>query len=144
GRWCHEVTGTQVEGCAAHAAPRALEVQHNRSARFEWCDVMALGRENTRWFVYSGVFVALAQGLFYSAGAVAPSLVVAPLVPLPLIFRLIFARQLNPDHEVSGLRVIVGSVISIVGACTVSIDTDLILDALSVPEPLASVRRWRI
>ena len=107
-------------------------------------NVMALKRENVRWFVYSGVFVALAQGLFYSAVAVAPIMVVAPLMQLSLIFRLVFARQLNPDHEVFGPLVIIGSVVSIAGACTVSIDTDLILAALAVPEPLASLLRWRI
>jgi drug/metabolite transporter (DMT)-like permease len=107
-------------------------------------NVMALKRENVRWFVYSGVFVAAAQGLFYAAVAVAPIMLVVPLMQLSLIFRLIFAWQLNRDHEMFDALVIVGSVISIAGACAISIDTDLILDAFAVPEPLAHLLRWRI
>jgi hypothetical protein len=40
-------------------------------------NVSALKRENLRWFLYSGVFVAMAQGLYYSALAIAPIMVVA-------------------------------------------------------------------
>jgi drug/metabolite transporter (DMT)-like permease len=107
-------------------------------------NVMALKRENVRWFMYSGVFVAAAQGLFYSAVAVAPIMLVVPLMQLSLIFRLIFAWWLNRDHEMFDVLVIVGSVISIAGACAISIDTDLILDTFCVPEPLAHLLRWRI
>jgi drug/metabolite transporter (DMT)-like permease len=107
-------------------------------------DVSALKRENIRWFAYSGVLVALAQGLFYSALAVAPIMLVAPLLQLSLVFRLLFARWLNPEHEVFGALVIAGVVISIVGACGISIDTNIILDALAMPEGLADVLRQRI
>ena len=107
-------------------------------------NVMTLKRENIRWFVYSGVFVALAQGFFYSAVAVAPIMFVMPLMQLALVFRLIFARWLNPEHEVFGAQVIIGAAISIAGACAVSIDTDVILKALGVPEALAHVLRWQI
>jgi drug/metabolite transporter (DMT)-like permease len=107
-------------------------------------NVMALKRENVRWFVYSGVFVAAAQGLFYSAVAVAPIMLVVPLLQLSLIFRLIFAWQLNRDHEVFDALVILGSAISIAGACAISIDTDLILETFAVPQPLAHLLRWQI
>jgi hypothetical protein len=40
-------------------------------------NVSALKRENLRWFLYSGVFVAMAQGLYYSALAIAAIMVVA-------------------------------------------------------------------
>jgi drug/metabolite transporter (DMT)-like permease len=105
--------------------------------------VMALKRENVRWFVYSGAFVAAAQGLFYSAVAIAPIMLVVPLMQLSLIFRLIFGWQLNRDHEVFNAVVIVGTAISIAGACTVSVNTDLILGAF-VPDALAQLLRWRI
>jgi len=107
-------------------------------------NVMALKRDNVRWFVYSGVFVAAAQGLFYSAVAVAPIMLVVPLLQLSLIFRLMFAWQLNRDHEVFDALVIIGSAISIAGACAISIDTNLILDTFAVPEPLAHLLRWQI
>src|SRR5262249_21056762 len=107
-------------------------------------NVMALRRENLPWFVYSGVFVAMAQGFLYSAVAVAPIMFVMPLMQLALVFRIIFAMWLNPQHEVFGWKVIAGSAISILGACTVSIDTDVILHALGVEGVPARLLRWQI
>jgi drug/metabolite transporter (DMT)-like permease len=107
-------------------------------------NVMSLKRENIRWFVYSGVFVAAAQGLFYSAVAVAPIMVVMPLMQLSLVFRLVFSTWLNRDHEVFGPLVVLGAFVSVVGACTVSMDTDAIVDALALPDALARALRWRV
>jgi drug/metabolite transporter (DMT)-like permease len=107
-------------------------------------NVMTIKRENIRWFVYSGVLVALAQGFFYSAVAVAPIMLVMPVLQSALVFRLIFARCLNPTHEVFGAQVIIGAAISIIGACTVSVDTDTILEALGVPETLGHLLRWQV
>jgi drug/metabolite transporter (DMT)-like permease len=107
-------------------------------------NVMALGCENARWFIYSGILVAVAQGLFYSAIAIAPIMLVVPMMQLSLIFRLLISAKLNPHHEVFGAPVIVGSFISIAGAFTVSVDTDLILNTFAIPETLASPLRWQI
>ena len=88
--------------------------------------------------MYSGIFVAAAHGFLYSALAVAPIMLVAPLLQLSLVFRFLFALILNPHHEVFGFVVIVGTIVSIVGACAIAIDTDLILRAVAIPEPFAS------
>jgi uncharacterized membrane protein len=109
-----------------------------------WREVSAVERENIRWFVYSGVFVAFAQGLFYSVVAVAPVMLVAPLLQFSLVFRLLFSKWLNPHHEVFGALVAVGVAASILDAIAVSVDTDLVLHALAVPDSLARVLRWRI
>jgi drug/metabolite transporter (DMT)-like permease len=107
-------------------------------------DVLAMKRENIPWFVCSGVFVAAAQGLFYSAVAVAPIMLVLPLMQLSLLFRLIFSTWLNPHQEVFGPLVIFGTVISLTGACMVSVNTDFILGALTIPEALLHVLRWQL
>lgn len=107
-------------------------------------NVMSVSRENSRWFVYSGVFVAAAQGFLYSALAVAPIMLVIPLLQLSLVFRFLFALLLNPHHEVFGFLVVFGSVVSIVGACAVSIDTNLILATLPIPEALAAALRSQL
>ena len=107
-------------------------------------NVVALKRENVRWFAYSGLFVALAQGFFYSAVAVAPVMLVMPILQMSLVFRLIISTWLNPDHEVFGPIIIMGAAISVLGSLTVSIDTEFILGALSVPESLGQVLRWRV
>jgi drug/metabolite transporter (DMT)-like permease len=102
-------------------------------------NVMQVRGDNARWFVYSGIFVAAAQGFLYSALAVAPIMLVAPLLQLSLVFRFLFALLLNPHHELFGAMVVFGSIVSIVGACAVSIDTDLILAALALPQALAGM-----
>ena len=93
-------------------------------------EVMALKRENARWFVVSGIFVAMAQGFFFAAVAVAPVLLVMPLLQTSLIFRMLFSTWLSPDHEVFGWAVLAGVVVSISGALLVSIDTGMILSAV--------------
>jgi drug/metabolite transporter (DMT)-like permease len=107
-------------------------------------NVTMVSAENARWFVYSGIFVAAAQGFLYSALAVAPIMLVVPLLQLSLVFRFLFAYLLNPHHEVFGFLVVFGSVVSIAGACAVSVDTNVILHALAIPEPLASVLRSQL
>ena len=107
-------------------------------------NVMALRRDNIPWFVYSGVFVAMAQGFLYAAVAVAPIMLVIPLMQLTLVFRIIFAMWLNPEHEVFGWKVIAGSAISLIGACTISLDTDVILGALGIEGAAARLLRWQV
>jgi uncharacterized membrane protein len=107
-------------------------------------NVAAVQRDNIWWFVYSGLFVAVAQGFLYAAVAVAPIMVVIPMLQSTLIFRLFFGMWLNPEHEVFGLTIIIGSVVSIIGACAVAIDTAIVVDVLHIPEGLANLLQWQI
>jgi hypothetical protein len=63
---------------------------------------------------------------------------------MSLVFRLIISTWLNPDHEIFGPVVIAGAAISLVGSLTVAIDTDFILSALSIPDALTALLRWRL
>jgi drug/metabolite transporter (DMT)-like permease len=136
------VTGV-LGGLIAYGAATAVMVMGAASPAFR-ANVSALNRENLRWFLYSGVFVALAQGLFYSALAIAPIMLVAPLMQLSLIFRFGFARAMNPHHEVFGPLVTLGTALAIIGACMISIDSNLILDTLSLPASIDAHLRLRI
>jgi drug/metabolite transporter (DMT)-like permease len=107
-------------------------------------NVVALNRGNARWFALSGVFVAAAQGFFFAAVAVAPVMLVMPLLQLSLAFRMLFSTWLNPSHEVVGPLVLTGVIISVAGALMVSIDTGLIVHALKVPEAIAHALLWRV
>jgi uncharacterized membrane protein len=107
-------------------------------------NVLALRPENVRWFVYSGVFVAMAQGFFFAAVSVAPVLLVMPILQLSLAFRFMFSAWLNPHHEMFGPPVLIGIATSITGAMMVSIDTGLIAQALAVPDAVARVLLWRL
>jgi drug/metabolite transporter (DMT)-like permease len=107
-------------------------------------EVMALRRDNARWFALSGVFVAMAQGFFFAAVAVAPIMLVMPLLQMSLVFRVLLSTWLNPDHEVFGAFVLAGIATAISGALMVSIDTELILSALRIPDGVADILRWRV
>jgi drug/metabolite transporter (DMT)-like permease len=107
-------------------------------------NVFSITRSNARWFAASGVFVAAAQGFFFAAVAVAPVMLVMPLLQLSLVFRMLFSTWLNPAHEIVGPLVLAGVVISVAGALMVSVDTALIVNALGLPEPLARALLWRV
>jgi drug/metabolite transporter (DMT)-like permease len=107
-------------------------------------NVAALRLDNARWFAMSGVFVAAAQGFFFAAVAVAPVMLVMPLLQLSLAFRMLFSTWLNPAHEIVGPLVLAGVVVSVSGALMVSIDTGLIVHTLAVPEPLARLLLLRV
>jgi drug/metabolite transporter (DMT)-like permease len=132
-----------VGGLISYGAATAVMAIGALSPAFR-ANVAALNRENLRWFLYSGVFVALAQGLFYSALAIAPIMVVMPLMQLSLVFRFGFAKTMNRHHEVFGPLVTLGTVLAIAGACLISIDSNLILDTLGLPATIDGVLRWRI
>jgi uncharacterized membrane protein len=130
--------GTIAYGAATAAMIIGLALPSLRA------NVGALRRENVQWFLYSGVFVAAAQGFFYSALSIAPIMLVAPLMQLSLVFRFGFANALTPHHEVFGWHVIIGSALSILGACMIAVDTGVILHALPLPLPIDDFLRWRI
>ena len=102
---------------------------------------MAVSSENARWFVYSGIFVAAAHGFLYSALAVAPIMLVAPLSATLLGLPLPLRAPAQPTPRGVRLRSRLGTLVSILGACAIAIDTQLILHALAIPEPLATYLR---
>lgn len=133
------ILGGFIAYCAATAV-LAMALLWPRLRR----EVTAIKRENIRWFVYSGVFVAMAQGFFFAAVAVAPIMVVSPLLQFSLLFRFLFSKLLNPDHEVFGWLVVAGVTTSILGSLAVAADTDAILRFLPLPEWFAVALRWRL
>jgi len=107
-------------------------------------NVFSMTQSNARWFAASGVFVAAAQGFFFMGVAVAPVMLVMPLLQFSLVFRMLFSTWLNPAHEIIGPLVLAGVVISVAGALMVSVETSLIVSALGLPEPLAHILLWRV
>jgi drug/metabolite transporter (DMT)-like permease len=99
---------------------------------------------NARWFAFSGVLVAAAQGFFFCAVALAPVLFVMPLMQTSLAFRMLFSTWLSPHHEVYGALVLAGVAISLIGALLVSMDSAFIVGAVPLPEALARFLLWRV
>jgi drug/metabolite transporter (DMT)-like permease len=130
-------------GLISYIAATAIGALALLSSKFRQ-NLKALNRNNVQWFVYSGVFVAAAQGFFFCAVSVAPVLLVMPLLQLSLIFRLLFSTWLSPDHEVFGALVLSGAAISVAGALLVSADSALIVHALALPESVAHFLLWSV
>jgi uncharacterized membrane protein len=98
--------------------------------------VLALEPEAAKWFTISGVMVCVSQMFLYMAYAVAPVSVVTPIQRLSIVFRIYFGHVLNPQHEVFGRKVYLGTAVSLLGALALSLSTDVILDFIGARAPL--------
>jgi hypothetical protein len=86
----------------------------------------------------------MAQGPLFFAIALAPSLLVAPWMQTGLLLRLLFSLAINRDYEVFGWAVILGTAVSLLGACVVSLDSEVVMMAVSLPDALAAVLGRRL
>ena len=103
---------------------------------------VAVKPEAAKWFTFSGVMVCVSQMFFFMALAIAPVTVVSPINRLTIVFRLYFSRMLNPQHEVFGGKVILGTVVSLVGAVILSLSTDMVTSLLPLPDAVVAVLKW--
>lgn len=104
--------------------------------------VRAQNAAAARWFAASGLFVFVSQMFRYMALAVAPVSVVVPIQRLSVVFRVLFSWLLNRDHEVFGVRVLLGIGLSLAGALALTVSTDAVRALLPLPETAASVLGW--
>ena len=105
--------------------------------------VRTLDRESAKWFITSGVFVCAAQMFRYTALAVAPVAVVAPIQRLSVLFRFWFARAFNPRHEVFGGKMVAATIVSLAGALALSVSTELVQSLLPLPAWAVTLLNWR-
>ena len=103
---------------------------------------LAVTPESLKWFTYSGISVSIAQMFIYMAYAIAPISVVTPILQLHLALRLVFARVLNPHHEIFGGRMVLGTFLSLLGAVALSLDIEHVLALLPLPPEIAAFARW--
>jgi uncharacterized membrane protein len=108
----------------------------------QWASVRALDRTTGRWFVVSGIAIAMSQMTRYMALAVAPVSVVTPIQRLTVVFQIYFGALVNPEHEVFGERLILGTVISLIGAVALSVSLDEVSNLIALPPSLATVLGW--
>jgi drug/metabolite transporter (DMT)-like permease len=107
-------------------------------------DIRGLRRENAPWFFYAAVLVTASQGFVYASLAVAPLMVVTPILQLSLVFRVFLSWLINREYEVLNASVIVGSAAAIIGSILVSLNTDLAVSALALPDVISSALRFRL
>ena len=108
----------------------------------QWRHAREIKPDSLKWFTYSGVSVSIAQMFIYMAYAVAPLSVVVPVLQLHHALRLVFARLLNPHHEIFGGRMILATALSLLGAVAISLDVEHVLAFVPLPESVAALARW--
>jgi len=109
-----------------------------------WRDIRRMRRENLPWFLSSAVLVAVSQAFVYASLAVAPLMVVTPILQLSLVFRLVLSQLINRDYEVMNTAVVIGAFTAVLGSILVALDTDELATLPGVPQSLADLLRYRL
>jgi drug/metabolite transporter (DMT)-like permease len=136
-------TGPAAAGCLAYASATLFFalVLFKPGA---WADISGMRRANAPWFLSSAVLVAISQAFVYASLAVAPLMVVTPILQLSLVFRLLLSQCINRDYEVMNAAVLVGALTAVLGSMLVALDTDALVKLSHLPPLLADILRYRV
>jgi uncharacterized membrane protein len=104
--------------------------------------VLSMSANELKWFTLSGILVCLSQMFLYMAYTIAPLSVVTPIQRLSNVLRLYAGWLINREHEVFSGGVILGTLVSLIGAITLSVDTELAIAHVHLPDLVVSVARW--
>jgi drug/metabolite transporter (DMT)-like permease len=107
-----------------------------------WGDIKCMKRENLPWFLASAVLVAVSQAFVYASLAIAPLMVVTPILQLSLVFRLFLSQWINRDHEVMNAAVLIAAFTAVLGSILVALDTDELTTLLGLRPSLADFLRY--
>jgi len=135
--------GTAAAGCLAYAAA-TLFFSLILLKPGSWADIRGTSRENLPWFLSSAVLVAISQAFVYASLAVAPLMVVTPILQLSLVFRLFLSQLINRKHEVMNAAVLIGAFTAVLGSILVSLDTDELTMLLDLSPSLAEFLSYRL
>jgi drug/metabolite transporter (DMT)-like permease len=135
--------GTAAGGCLAYMAATLFFLLILLKPG-SWADIKSMKRENLPWFLSSAVLVAISQAFVYASLAVAPLMVVTPILQLSLVFRLFLSQLINRDHEVMNAAVLIGAFTAVLGSILVSLDTDELTKLLDLPLPLVDFLHYRL
>ena len=92
----------------------------------------------------SGMFTAVSQMIRYMALALAPVTVVSSIMVSSLVFRFLFSRIINRDHEIFSIWVILGIAITILGSLALTLELGFVLSVLPQSDWLQSIAQWRL
>src|SRR5206468_1434431 len=123
---------TAPAGCLAYAAATLL-FSLILLKPGSWDDIRGMSSENLPWFLSSAVLVAISQAFVYASLAVAPLMVVTPILQLSLVFRLFLSQLINRDHEVMNTAVLIGAFTAVLGSIMVSLDTEELTTLVDLP-----------
>jgi drug/metabolite transporter (DMT)-like permease len=105
--------------------------------------VLALDRPTAKWFAATGLFVGLSQLFVFMALSLAPVIVVQPIQRTAILFRVGFSWLINREHEIIGLPVLIATGLSLVGVMAVTIDSETLVNLVSMPGWLAEFLLWQ-
>lgn len=108
----------------------------------QWGHIRSMQPVAARWFSLAGALVGLSQGLRYTALAIAPVTVVTPIQSTSAVFRVLFGWLINREHEVFGIWVYLGVLLSMAGVVSLTLSTDIILANVDLPQVLVDIARW--
>ena len=91
----------------------------------------------------SGVFVSMSQIFRFAALAIAPVAVVAPIQQTTIIFRTLFSWFINRDAEDFSVSVIAGIAVALIGAVSLTLSAEFVIELLELTPGLADILRWR-
>ena len=103
-----------------------------------------MSRAGLKWFIVSGVMIAVSQVFRYTAFALAPVSVVVPIQRLSVIFRLLFNWYLNRQYERIETKIVTGIILSVFGAAALGVDTTIALNWLDPNPVIYSILNWRL
>jgi drug/metabolite transporter (DMT)-like permease len=130
-------------GCVAYAAA-TLVFSLVLLKPGSWSDIKGMKPENMPWFLSAAVLVAISQAFVYASLAIAPMMVVTPILQLSLVFRLFLSQLINRDHEVMNTAVLIGAGTAVLGSILVSLPTDELSTVLGLPPSLADFLSYRL
>jgi uncharacterized membrane protein len=132
---------TVAGGCLAYAAA-TLVFSLALLKPGSWRDIKATKPENLPWFIAAALLVAISQALVYASLAIAPLMVVTPILQLSLVFRLFLSQLINRDYEVMNASVFIGAFTAVLGSILVSLNTDQL--TMVMPTAIAEFLRYRL
>jgi drug/metabolite transporter (DMT)-like permease len=130
-------------GCVAYAAA-TLVFSLVLLKPGSWGDIKGMKAENMPWFLSAAVLVAISQAFVYASLAIAPMMVVTPILQLSLVFRLFLSQLINRDHEVMNTAVLIGAGTAVLGSILVSLPTDELSTVLGLSPSLADFLSYRL
>jgi drug/metabolite transporter (DMT)-like permease len=109
----------------------------------QWGHIRSMQPVAAKWFSLAGALVGLSQGLRYTALAIAPVTVVTPIQSTSAVFRVLFGWLINREHEVFGLWVYLGVLLSIAGVVALTLSTEIIVAHVDLPQVLVDIAGWQ-
>lgn len=106
-------------------------------------DVASMNARSLRWFTGTSIMTAISQMLLYLAMAIAPVIVVQPLLRFQTLASTIAGWYLNRQHESFDRGVLWAIGVSMIGAVLLALDGPTLMRALDLPPWLAPLLAWR-